>query len=74
MSVATSCSRIAADRAWGCLQVFRAEMAGSTPVAVKFVSRQSPRELKRFVHEIGILKSLRHTNIVQVTPCRLSPP
>ena len=41
-------------------------MAGSTPVAVKFVSRQSPRELRRFVHEIGILKSLRHTNIVQV--------
>lgn len=48
------------------MQVFRAEMAGSTPVAVKFVSRQSPRELRRFVHEIGILKSLRHTNIVQV--------
>ena len=41
-------------------------MAGSTPVAVKFVTRQSPRELRRFVHEIGILKSLRHTNIVQV--------
>ena len=49
------------------VQVFRAEMAGSTPVAVKFVTRQSPRELRRFVHEIGILKSLRHTNIVQVS-------
>lgn len=44
-------------------------MAGSTPVAVKFVNRQSPRELRRFVHEIGILKSLRHTNIVQARRC-----
>lgn len=41
-------------------------MAGSTPIAVKFVTKQNPRELRRFVHEIGILKSLRHTNIVQV--------
>lgn len=37
-------------------------------MAVKLVMRQSPRELRRFAHEIGILKSLRHTNIVQVTP------
>ena len=41
-------------------------MAGSTAVAVKYVTRQSPKELRRFAHEIGILKSLRHTNIVQV--------
>ena len=43
-------------------------MGRSTPVAAKLVTRQSPRELRRFAHEIGILKSLRHTNIVQVIP------
>ena len=44
--------------------VFLAEMDGATPVAVKIVS-QNPREVRRFVQEVSILKSLRHTNVVQ---------
>ena len=47
-------------------QVYKAEMAGSTEVAIKYVTKQSPRELRRFACEIGILKSLHHINIVQV--------
>ena len=45
--------------------VFLAEMDGATPVAVKIVSNQQPREVRRFVQEVSILKSLRHTNVVQ---------
>ena len=41
-------------------------LQGSTPVAVKFVRGHSPKEQARFRNEVGILKSLRHTNIVQV--------
>jgi serine/threonine protein kinase len=47
------------------LQVYRAMLQGSTPVAVKFVSGHSPKEQSRFKNEVEILKGLRHTNIVQ---------
>lgn len=40
-------------------------LQGSTSVAVKFVRGHSPKEQARFRNEVGILKSLRHTNIVQ---------
>jgi serine/threonine protein kinase len=47
------------------VQVYRATLQGSTPVAVKFVSGHSPKEQTRFRNEVDILKGLRHTNIVQ---------
>ena len=47
------------------MQVFKAMMDGSTPVAVRFVQGQSHKEQQRFQREVSILKSLRHTNIVQ---------
>ena len=43
-------------------------LQGSTSVAVKFVRGHSPKEQARFRNEVGILKSLRHTNIVQARP------
>lgn len=46
-------------------QVYKAMMAGSTLVAVKVVLGQSRKEQERFQREVDILKSLRHTNIVQ---------
>lgn len=48
------------------MQVYKALMDGSTLVAVKFVQGQSRKEQERFEREVIILKSLRHTNIVQV--------
>ena len=48
-----------------CMQVYKAVMDGSTVVAVKFVQGQSRKEQERFEREVSILKSLRHTNIVQ---------
>lgn len=52
-------------------QVYKGMLQGSTPVAVKFVRGHSPKEQARFRNEVGILKSLRHTNIVQA---RAAPP
>ncbi|KAK9792477.1 hypothetical protein WJX73_002769 [Symbiochloris irregularis] len=45
--------------------VYKATMAGSTPVAVKFVLGQSRKEQERFQLECTILRNLRHGNIVQ---------
>ena len=47
-------------------------MDGSTLVAVKFVQGQSTKEQKRFEREVAILKSLRHTNIVQFLGASIS--
>ena len=47
-------------------QVYKGMLQGSTSVAVKFVRGHSPKEQARFRNEVGILKSLRHTNVVQV--------
>ena len=47
------------------MQVYKGMLHGNTPVAIKFVTGHSPKEQARFVNEVHILKSLRHTNIVQ---------
>lgn len=47
------------------MQVFKATMAGMTPVAVKIVQGQSRKEQERFQLECTILRNLRHGNIVQ---------
>jgi hypothetical protein len=44
--------------------VYLADMHG-TQVAVKLLSTQQPREVRRFIGEASILKELRHTNVVQ---------
>lgn len=44
-------------------QVYKGLLHGSTPVAIKFITRQSHKEKLRFVSEIHILKNLRHINV-----------
>ncbi|KAK9842862.1 hypothetical protein WJX74_003558 [Apatococcus lobatus] len=46
-------------------RVYKGILHGSTPVAVKFITRQTHKEKLRFVSEIHILKNLRHVNITQ---------
>ncbi|KAK9836929.1 hypothetical protein WJX81_000389 [Elliptochloris bilobata] len=53
--------------------VYKGMLQGSTPVAVKFVRGHSPKEQARFRNEVGILKSLRHTNIVQFLGASSNP-
>ena len=45
------------------LQVYKGILHGSTPVAIKFITRQTYKEKLRFVSEIHILKNLRHVNV-----------
>lgn len=47
----------------GVLQVYKGILHGSTPVAIKFITRQTHKEKLRFVSEIHILKNLRHVNV-----------
>ncbi len=46
-----------------CVQVYKGILHGSTPVAIKFITRQTHKEKLRFVAEIHILKNLRHVNV-----------
>ena len=46
-----------------CLQVYKGLLHGTTPVAIKLITRQTHKEKLRFVSEIHILKNLRHVNV-----------
>ena len=45
------------------MQVYKGLLHGSTPVAIKFITRQSHKEKLRFISEIHMLKNLRHVNV-----------
>ena len=48
-----------------CVKVFKAMRNGVQPVAVKVLNETSPKHLADFQREIGILRGLRDSNVVQ---------
>ena len=57
-------------------QVYKAMLKGVIPVAVKVLKDQSYTSREEFQREVGLLKSLHNSNIVQFQvplPCLSSP-
>jgi len=48
------------------VQVYLGDLHSSTPVAVKVLKASDARSREAFLNEMSILKSLHHSNIVQV--------